>query len=60
MTTIELFNIDCHGSKKDVLFIKRLREFFDDDEIEEILEIITDTCRWCWNNDSNCYCMCDD
>ena len=46
---------------EDILFIKKLKEAkFEDNQIEDILNILESTCRHCWDNEHGCQCWNDE
>jgi len=43
------------------LLVEKLRaEFFNDEAVVSILEIINSTCSQCWDGDSSCQCWNDE
>lgn len=38
------------------LFVKKLREHFTDDKIELILDILDNTCLFCFDGEKGCWC----
>jgi len=49
---IKEFNDDCNVYDRDVLFIKKLKNYgISEMNIADIIQTINDTCHHCWNDD---------
>ena len=49
-----------HHHGREVLFVKKLKERFSCDDIDEILEAIDSVCPDCFDKEGPCYCMRED
>lgn len=58
--SIEEFNKEQgYGSTEDLLIVKQLKESFNDYDVLEILNIISNICYHCYDSSRDCQCMND-
>jgi ribosomal protein S24E len=60
MSKIKEWNARHYPGDKDILFVQKLKEKFNDEDIEKILQIIDDVCHYCWNEPDHCQCWNDE